>query len=268
MFKQQHYFALGAVTLVAVLILSLPANATSRLRLAVTSWFLPLFGLASSAQKLPADLADNALPRRELLSEINTLRRENEQLQAGQSQAIAIARENDQLRTLLGWQKQLPWQLRAAKVIARDPANWWHTVQIEFGSRDGARVNLPILTPEGYLVGRISTVSYYTSQVVLVGDPNCRVSVIIDNPVHDMGVLTASGPLDDSIVELGYLSGSANMKAGQNVSTSGLGGIFPKGIPAGKIVDFRTLEFGLDTEARVQLYANLGALEHVWVVFP
>jgi len=58
------------------------------------------------------------------------------------------------------------------------------------------------------------------------------------------------------------------MKAGQNVSTSGLGGIFPKGIPAGKIVDFRTLEFGLDTEARVQLYANLGALEHVWVVFP
>jgi rod shape-determining protein MreC len=172
------------------------------------------------------------------------------------------------LRSLLGWQKQLPWQLRPAKVIARDPANWWHTVQIEFGSRDGARVNLPILTPEGYLVGRISTVSYYTSQVVLVGDPNCRVSVIIDNPVHDMGVLTASGPLDDSIVELGYLSGSANMKAGQNVSTSGLGGIFPKGIPVGKIVDFRTLEFGLDTEARVQLYANLGALEHVWVVFP
>jgi len=101
MFKQQHYFALGAVTLVAVLILSLPANATSRLRLAVTSWFLPLFGLASSAQKLPADLADSALPRRELLSEINNLRRENEQLQAGQSQAIAVARENDQLRSLL-----------------------------------------------------------------------------------------------------------------------------------------------------------------------
>jgi rod shape-determining protein MreC len=268
MFKQQHYFALGAVTLVAVLILSLPANATSRLRLVVSSWFLPLFGLASSAQQLPADLADSALPRRELLNQINLLRRQNEELLASQSQAIATIRENDQLRALLGWQKQLPWQLKPAKVIARDPANWWHTVQIDFGSRDGARVNLPILTPEGYLVGRIASVGYYSSQVVLVGDNNCRVSIIIDNPVHDMGVLMASGPLDDSIVELGYVSGSINIKAGENVATSGLGGTFPKGIPVGKIVDFQSLGFGLDTEARVQLYANLSALEHVWVLFP
>jgi rod shape-determining protein MreC len=124
------------------------------------------------------------------------------------------------------------------------------------------------LTPEGYLIGRISTVGLYTSQVVLVGDPSCRVSITIDNPTHEMGVLTASGPLDASIVELGYLSGSANMKSGQNVSTSGMGGIFPKGIPVGKIVDFRSLEFGLDTEARVQLYAHTGALEQVWVLFP
>ena len=268
MFKQQHYFALGAVTLVAVLILSLPANATASLRLAISSWFLPLFGLASSAEQLPADLADSALPRRELLRQISLLRRQNEQLLAGQSQAVATLRENDQLRSLIGWQKQLPWKLKPAKVIARDPANWWHTVQIEFGSRDGARVNLPVLTPEGYLVGRIATVNYYTSQVVLVGDPNCHVSIIIDNPAHDMGVLMSSGPLDDSIVELSYVSGSINIKSGDNVVTSGLGGIFPKGIPAGKIVDFRSLEFGLDTEARVQLYANLGALEHVWVLFP
>jgi rod shape-determining protein MreC len=268
MFKQQHYFALGAVVLVAVLLLSLPTHAAARLRLAVSSWFLPLFGLASSAQKLPADLADNVMPRHELLREINTLRRENEQLQAGQSQSVAIARENDQLRALLGWQKQLPWRLKPANVVARDPANWWHTIQIDFGSRDGARPNLPILTPEGYLVGRISTVSFYTSQVALLGDPNCRVSVIIDNPEHDMGVLTASGPLDASIAELSYLSGNIDLKAGQNVITSGLGGVFPKGIPVGKIVDFRSLEFGLDNEARVQIYAHLGALEQVWVLFP
>ena len=68
MFKRKNYLALGAVVLVAVLVLSLPASATSRLKLVISSWFLPLFGLANAAQQLPADLADGALPRRELTS--------------------------------------------------------------------------------------------------------------------------------------------------------------------------------------------------------
>ena len=57
----------------------------------------------------------------------------------------------------------------------RDPANWWRTVQIDLGSRDGIQTNQPVLTAEG-LVGRVSSVSYVSSQVVLIGDPNCRVS--------------------------------------------------------------------------------------------
>jgi len=82
-----------------------------------------------------------------------------------------------------------------------------------------------------------------------------------------MGVLTPGGPLDSSLVQLGYLASSANLKPGQDVLTSGLGGIFPRGIPIGKIVDVQTVEYGLATEASVKLNANLGALEQVWVMF-
>jgi rod shape-determining protein MreC len=267
MFKRKNYLALGAVVLVAVLILSLPASATSRLKLVISSWFLPLFGLAGAAQQLPADLADNALPRRELLQQINSLRNENQQLKVEQVQAIATARENDQLRNLFDWQKQVPWKLKLAKVVMRDPANWWRTVQIDLGSREGLRENLPVLTADG-LVGRVFSVRLTTAQVVLIGDPNCRVSALVENPTHDMGVLNASGPLDPSLVELSYLTSGANLKAGENVITSGLGGIFPKGIPIGKIVDAQSIEFGLATEARVKLNANPGALEQVWVLFP
>jgi rod shape-determining protein MreC len=267
MFKRKNYLALGAVVVVAVLILSLPASATSRLKLVISSWFLPLFGLASAVQQLPADLADSALPRRELLQQINSLRNENQQLKVEQVQAISIARENDQLRSLFGWEKQVPWKLKLAKVVMRDPANWWRTVQIDLGSRDGLRENLPVLTADG-LVGRVSAVRLTTAQVVLIGDPNCRVSALVENPTHDMGVLNASGPLDPSLVELSYLTSGANLKAGENVITSGLGGIFPKGIPIGKIVDAQSIEFGLATEARVKLNANPGALEQVWVLFP
>ena len=267
MFKQKNYLALGAVVLVAVLILSLPPRATARLKVAVGSWFLPLFGLAGAAQQLPADLADNALPRRELLHEIDQLRREKEQLKVQALQTADVMQENDRLRSLLAWQKQSPWRVKLARVVTRDPANWWHTVQIDRGSHDGLTNNLPVLTSDG-LVGRISSVGLYTSQVILVGDQNCRVSALVDDSTHDMGVLSASGPLDTSLVELSYLASSANIKPGQNVVTSGLGGIFPRGIPIGKIVDAQSIEYGLANEARVRLNANPGALDEVWVLFP
>jgi rod shape-determining protein MreC len=267
MFKQQNYLALGAVVFVAIVLLSLPTRATSRLKLAVGSWFLPLFGLAGSAQQLPAGLADAVLPRRELLRQIDTLRRENQQFKSQAVQTAAIARENDQLHTLLGWQKTAPWKLKLANVIMRDPANWWRTVQIDLGARDGLRENLPVITDAG-LVGRVSSVSLTRAQVILAGDPNCRVSAIVENASRDMGVLIAGGTLDTSLVELTYLASSANLKPGQSVITSGLGGIFPKGIPIGQIVDSRSVEYGLYTDARVKLNANLGSLEQVWVLFP
>jgi rod shape-determining protein MreC len=267
MFKQKNYLALGAVVFVAVLLLSLPTRVTDRLKAAVGSWFLPLFGLASAGQQLPADLADSVLSRHELLRQVDTLRRDNQQLRMQAAQNVAVARENEQLRALLNWQRQAPWQLKLANVVMRDPANWWRTVQIDLGSRDGVRVDLPVITSSG-LVGRVSSVDITKSQIVLIGDPNCRVSAIVENAARDMGVIVASGPVDTSLVQLTYLASSANVKPGESVVTSGLGGVFPKGIPIGQVVDSRSVEFGLYTEARVKLNANLGSLEQVWVLFP
>src|SRR5208283_4958689 len=124
------------------------------------------------------------------------------------------------------------------------------------------------LTADG-LVGRVSSVGYTRAQVVLIGDPGCRVSACVLNPAHDLGVISPGGPLDNSLVNLAYLSGNANLKPGQEVVTSGEGGIFPAGIPIGLVAESaRPVEFGLYTEARVKLSANSGALDQVWVLFP
>lgn len=267
MFKQQNYLAIGAVVIVVVLLLSLPTRVTDRLKHAVGSWFLPLFGLSGAAQQLPADLADSTLPRRELLQDINRLRQQNLQLRAQTIQAAAVVRENDQLRALFHWQRQTRWKLKLANVVMRDPANWWHTIQIGAGTRDGVRVGLPVLTSAG-LVGRVSSVSLTRSEVVLIGNPDCRVSAIVEDSTHDMGVVVSGGPVDTTLVNLTYLASGANLKPGQAVVTSGLGSVYPRGIPIGRIVDARPAEYGLYTEARVRLNANLGSLEQVWVLFP
>ncbi len=74
MLKKKHYLALGTVALVVLLIFSLPQRATSRLKLAVGSLFLPLFGLLNTAQQLPGNAADAVLPHRALVKEVGDLR--------------------------------------------------------------------------------------------------------------------------------------------------------------------------------------------------
>ena len=267
MLRRSQYITLSLMVLLTLIVLNLPSQTASRLKLAIGSLFLPLFGLASSSPSLATKASDVLMPRQELLRENERLRRETQQLRLRAIQADEALRENHRLYQLLGWQRQTSWKLKLARVILRDPANWWRTVQIDAGSRDGVRVNLPVLTTDG-LAGRISAVSLTQSQVVLLGDPNCRVSALVENAQRDAGVIGPAGPLDKTLVTLSYLSGTAELKPGQPVVTSGLGGIFPKGIPIGKIVGVHPVEIGLYHEARVQLAANLGALEEVWVLMP
>lgn len=268
MFKKKQYVVLGSVLLLTLIVLNLPGGLTARLKQTLGGMFLPLFGAANATEQLGKTAAANLVPRSELLRQNETFRRDNQELKLRLLQAEQASRENTRLRQLLGWQTRAPWKLKLANVVLREPANWWRTVQIDLGSRDGLRENLPVLTTDG-LVGRVGTVSLTRAQVLLLGDPACRAAALVQNPARDQGVINAGAAvLDTSLVNLGFLSRNAILSPGQNVVTSGQGGIFPAGIPLGNIVDFRSVEFGLYTEARVKLAANLNALEEVWVLFP
>jgi rod shape-determining protein MreC len=265
---KRHYIALALVLLLVLVLFSLPTQTMSKFKLAISSLFLPLFGLAASTQQLGEKAGNAVVPRKELLRENEQLKREIDQFKLERSQAEAIWRENLQLRQLVGWQKKQPGRYKLARVIARDPANWWRAVQIDLGSRDGVRENLPVRTLEG-LIGKVFAVGATRSQVLLLGDPNLRVGASIPE-TRETGVVFAgaSNPLENNMVDLGYLSRSSGVKTGQNVVTSGDGGVFPKGIPIGQIVDVRQADNGLTTEARVKLAAKMNMIEEVWVVMP
>ena len=268
MLKRPHYIALGLVVLLTLVMLNLPSQATARLKLGIGSLFLPLFGLANSTQQMTEKAADAMLPKGELLKQLDGLRRENEKLLLQVQQSEETTRENNRLRQLLGWQQKRPWKLKLANVVLHDPANFWRTVQIDLGSRDGVSTNLPVLTPDGSLAGRISSVSLTRSQVVLIGDPNCKVAARVENETRDSGVIGPARPLDSEFVEMGYLPKTSTVRPGQKVKTSGDGGIFPKDISIGQVMDVHSADSGLATAARVKLGADLRGLEEVWVLFP
>jgi rod shape-determining protein MreC len=269
MMKRPQFLVITGAAVLVLILLNLPNETASRVKLAISGLFLPLFGVASSTQKLGDSAGLRALPKGVLIAEVEQLRRENEELKLELVEAQEVARENGVLRDAVSWQPRMPWRRRLARVISRDPANWWRTLQIDVGSREGIVKNLPVVTPGG-LVGRIDDAGLFSSRVVLVGDPQCRVAAVVDNPSRDTGVIVPgeSSILDESIVELKYLQAKSAAIPGQKVLTSGLGGVFPKGIPIGEIIQTNSVDFGLYLEGRVKLSANLSELEEVWVLMP
>ncbi len=263
--KGSQYKIFGLVVLLALVLLNLPSRTAARLKAAVAGLFLPLIGLASSSQALLDNAVDKLTPKSELARQYDLLRRENQQLRVLLAQVAEQARENDRLRALVGWQKQTPWKLKLARVVGRDPANWWRAVHIDLGSKDGIRENMPVLTPDG-VVGRVGTVGLASAQVLLLGDPNCRVSALIENDKRDVGVICPAGPLRPDIVELDYLPRTADVRPGQLVVTSGLGGVFPKGIPIGRIINAAPASDGLHMRARVKLLVNVSGIQEVFVL--
>lgn len=269
MLKRPHYIAVGLVVLTTLIILNLPGHTAGRIKLAIGSLFLPLRGVAGSSRNALEKTTDALTSRAELLKERDALRRTNDLLRLQLTQTADAVREDARFRQYYGWQQRVPWNLKLARVVLWDPANFWRRVEIDLGSRDGVRTGLAVMTSAG-LVGRVGTVGLTRSEVVLLGDPSCKVAARVDDSATnaDTGVITAPDPFDGSIVELGYLSRNTAVKPGQNVETSGAGGVFPAGIPIGKIIDSHPVEYGLATAARVKLAADLGGLEEVWVKLP
>jgi len=266
MLRRPHYIALALIVVLILTILNLPSQTTARLKLGIGSFFLPLFGLAASSQRVAEKAGEAILPKQELLKQNESLRRENTQLRLQLLENSNALQENEKLRRLFAWKQRSPLKHKLGRVILTEPANWWRTVQIDLGTRDGMSNNLAVLTPEGYLVGRIAQASFARSQVVLLGDPNCKVAARVE-PGGETGIIGASGPLESGFVEMAFIK-TANLKPGQLVRTSGKGGIFPENIPIGQIVDTHWVESGLSSVARVKLAANLSSLDEVWVRFP
>lgn len=268
MLKRPHYVALGGVVLLLLILSNLPASVAARLKLAISGSFLPLFGLAASANTFLDRASYQILPRSVLIDELVKAKKENADLRIAALQGTEAITENNRLRAALASAPRGPWNRRFAQVVGRDATTWWRTLQINLGSRDGLKEDQVVITSQG-LVGRISQVGLTHSQVALVGDAECGVAVVV-RETRDLGIIKPgqAGTGDGGMVEMSLLQNSPQVMAAQSVVTSGLGGVFPAGLPVGTVVDTRATEGGLFTTARIRLAVNLNRIEEVWVLQP
>ena len=176
-----------------------------------------------------------------------------------------LKQENQRLKSLLQYKEQYSknFSTKAAAVIGRDPGNWFSIVTLNKGSADGIVKNMPVVTPSG-LIGRIVAVSQRTSELMLITDPRSGVGAMVqDSRVPGVLEGTTSGSGETRLI---HVPKDTQLKKGQVIITSGIGGTFPKGIPIGRIVDVSNEPTGLFKTAAVVPFADLHRLEEVLVV--
>jgi rod shape-determining protein MreC len=154
--------------------------------------------------------------------------------------------------------------LIAAEIIARDSSTWWRTISINRGRRDGIETDMPVVTDLG-LVGKTTTVSDSISVVLLVSDENCRLAASVEGS-REQGIVSGERTTTGltPLLNLNFLSKQADLKPGQKVYTSGVGGVFPSGLLVGVVKSYRVRE--LDGQAQLTPAVDLSHLEDVFVV--
>lgn len=189
-----------------------------------------------------------------LRQQVDTMRVEMTRLR---EQALATQR----LERLLQFRGQTPYRTTAARVIGRDPTGWFNTLVVDRGARDGVSRNAPVATTEG-VVGRVIEVTPTTARVLLIADSRSAVGVLIQGS-RETGVVEGRGGMN---LHLRYLSRSAPVQVGDVAVTSGLGGVFPRGLVVGRIVKIMKEEGGLLQGADVTPAAPLDRVEEVLVL--
>lgn len=168
------------------------------------------------------------------------LRETLRQYQAINAQYREAAAVNIHLSKLLGLKEALPVPTLTAQVIGKDPSQWFKTIIINRGSSDGVRKNMPVVTAEG-VVGQVMNTSPHYAKVLLAKDPNSAIDGLIQKN-RTQGIIKGRG---NAGYEMYYVLKSASVQRGDIVVTSGLGGVFPKGLPIGTITDVAKARRGM-----------------------
>ncbi|ACL70172.1 rod shape-determining protein MreC [Halothermothrix orenii] len=177
-----------------------------------------------------------------------------------------MARENQRLRELLSFKEFVPYKTLGAGVIGYSPSPWKEKIIINRGSRDGIKPNMPVISYNGILVGRVDYVATNSSQVLLVSSPEFVVGGIVQRP-ESRAIGLVKGQLNEEGINLmDNLSWDADIKKGDLILTSGLSNRYPKGIPIGEVIKVEPDNFGLSQKARVELFLNLHTIEEVLVI--
>lgn len=209
-------------------------NLFSSSRVYLNSLVSPIQYIADAPQKLSRAISDNLLTRDALKDRNQKLEKENLFLKADRLLLTQLEHENKQLRELLNSERHFKSKRMIAEVMSLRSDPFTHQLLINKGASDGVYLGQPVINEQG-VVGQVSQVGRSTSRVLLIVDASHGIPVRVQR--NDIvAVLHGSGAWNKLIVP--FVQSNADLKEGDLLVTSGLGGRFPAGYPVATISHF------------------------------
>lgn len=225
-------------------------TATMPVRYAGLAVTAPFRGLGNIFSNLTAD--------QETLSE---LQEEVEQLRARNAELEEQAGSAERLQELLDLRSSYDLQSVSGTIVSGSNDSWSSTVTIDRGSASGVTSGMPVMTSAG-VIGQVVSCGPSSSTVRLLSDEGSSISALVQS-TRSHGMLTGSATGE---VKLELVSSNQDVQVGDSIVTSGLGGVFPKGLPIGEVVSVTNNPGELYLDIVVELYADTGSSEEVLVI--
>jgi len=234
------------------------ANPLERAVMNITA---PLAGGVATVTGTAGDLWSNYIDlievRRENVELRKSVKRLNERIVANNEAIVANAR----LKSLLDLKGSIEAPSLAVSVIGEDSSAWFKTLVVDRGSADGLLEGMPVLAAGG-VVGRLVKVAPNSSRVLLLTDHASAIAAIVQRS-RARGVVRGAG---GGRCSLEFTVKDEDVKVGDSVISSGIGGVFPKGLPIGEVTMVRKGEYGVFQTIEVRPTVNIGKLEEMLVL--
>ena len=194
--------------------------------------------------------------------------KENEQLKEALNQSVERHNQyieteltNERLRSFLEFKKKTTSKVVAAEVVGRDPSPWFKTIIIDKGTTDNVKQGLPVVVANG-VAGQIMSVSSGYSKVLLITDRNSAVDALVQRS-RARGIIEGFSS-DRCFFQ--YVLRKNDVKVGDTVVTSGLDGVYPKGLRIGRVSGVVRRNSGMFQKVEVTPFVDFEKLEEVMVV--
>ena len=238
-------------------------KATSGVAMMIMSPFQRAFSWAGSQL---AFIKNSVRELSQLHEQNKLLRQEVELLRAQNLTASEYASENQRLRNLLGYkQAAVQFDLVAASVIGRESASWSSVIVINRGTLDGVANNMAVVTEMG-LVGHVMEAGVNSSKVQLLIDPRSSVGTLIQRPESRVAGIVEGDIKNPARPRMVNIPKDSDVQVEDMVVTSGFGGVYPKGLVVGKIIEIRNEEGGLLKYGVIDTSVDFQKLEDVAVI--
>ena len=193
------------------------------------------------------DTVEDFTNRQEVHAENLELRRRVIRLEGEVAALGEVRMENERLRQTLGFVESAPAPLLPARVVGEGVSHNLIALKIDKGLADGLKPNMAVLSHQG-VVGRVQSVAHTSASVVLVADESASVPIRVQRS-RARGTVVGRGPGED--FALIRMQRTDDIKEGDLLVTSGTDGIFPKGLPVGRVASVERPHHGMFLSARV-----------------